>query len=702
VRLEAAQRRFEITYVGVSLRDPEGVTYRYRLEGFDDGWIEAGAARRAVYTNVTAGMHTFHVQARSFGGVWSDVDDTLTLHVAQFFYKTWWFNLLLGFGLLGLGALLYRRRVRTLESRQRYLHALVDERTKALVSEKETVAAQADQLRSLDRTKSRFFANVSHEFRTPLTLILGPLEDLQDGRLGPLDDGIRRHVGTAIRNGRRMLHLVNQLLDVSRLESGWQELKARECDLGEYVERSLQAFASLAERKRIELRFERPLEAVLVYVDVEQFEKVLVNLVGNALKFTPEGGSVLVSLGLEPADSDDQCWARLRVSDNGPGIPSDHLPHVFERFYQVDASSTRRQPGTGIGLALVKSLVDLHHGRVSVESNVGLGTTFTVRLRLGATHLRPVELADSASDIAGPSPVLDEILIDVEDPEMPGLPAETISSDDNLTTLLVVDDNPEIRQYIRGHLAPRYRVVEAADGREALRQARAFTPDLVLTDIMMPDMNGYDLCRAIRRDPDLAFIPIILLTARESIENRLIGLEEGADDYVSKPFNVRELEIRIENLIASRQRLKASFLVAGAAAVAGSSGGAGASEDGSSVRSATAPSKHPSFVGRVREVIAAKLSEDDFDVDALAAALGVGRSNLYTRLSQDLATSPMDLIWRMRLERAAPMLRIADSSVSEVAYGVGFKSVGHFCRRFRMEFGCSPTEYTTGLPDAAD
>lgn len=688
IHLDAEQRRFEIAYVGLSLRNPEGVHYRYKLEGFDEDWIEAGTARRATYTNVTPGTHIFRVQARNFGGIWSEQDGLLTLNVAPFFFETSWFYLLCAITMLGLVYGGYRVRIRQSKAREEALSKLVKERTQALADEKETVAAQAEKLRSLDKAKSRFFANISHEFRTPLTLILGPLEDLQDGLHGDLSNSGARHVNTAIRNGRRLLRLVNQLLDVSRLESGKIELQAQELDLVEFVERLGQAFVPMAEHKRVDFRVELPGGPLLVYFDPEQFEKVLANLLGNAFKFTPEDGVVLVTL------SEDATGGQvvLSVRDNGPGVAPEHLPHLFERFYQADASSTRRQPGTGIGLALVKNLVELHHGTIEVESHVGLGTTFTVRLLLGHVHLNPSEIV--SPDLDGlnlelalgddVSVVLtDEIRVEPEE-VVEALASEVVSGvTEDVTTVLVVDDNPDVRAYVRRHLTQRYRVLEAANGRQALDLARDSLPDLVVSDVMMPEMNGFGLCRAIKQDPALDFIPVILLTAKASSESKIEGLEEGADDYLTKPFNVRELEARVENLIALRQRLKARYANTQNRSVLGQVSPTQASMRGGEV----------GFIERVRAEIEARLSEDDFGVDALATAVGLGRTTLYARIGEAFGETPMDLIWQMRLERAASLLRQQRGSVSEVAYGVGFKSVAHFSNRFRSQYGLSPTTY---------
>ncbi|MDX1420890.1 MAG: ATP-binding protein, partial [Rubricoccaceae bacterium] len=549
--------------------------------------------------------------------------------------------------------------------------------------EKETVAAQAEALRALDEAKSRVFANISHEFRTPLTLILGPLEDVREGVRGAIPEAAAQSVASAIRNGRRLLRLVNQLLDVSRLEAGRLTLEARPLDTAAFVRHLAQVFAPFAERKHITFRVEVPEHPVTAFLDPEQFEKVLANLLGNAFKFTPEGGTVSVRLGTE-AEADGPVAFVLTVQDDGPGIAPEHLPHLFDRFYQADASSTRQQPGTGIGLALVKNLVELHGGAIDVESTLGEGASFTVRVPLGRAHLRDEDVVEADPFEAAwyveqdATLLLDEIR-PAPTPDKPDAKADEADAD--ATTVLVVDDNPDVRAYVRSHLAARYRVLEAADGEEALAATRAHLPDLVVSDVMMPKLDGFGLCRAIKTDPEVDFIPVILLTAKASFESKLEGLEGGADAYLTKPFEVRELAVRVENLIASRQRLKAHF-----------AGGGGDVPQGNGAAPPLEEGADP-FTAEVQAVIAARLSEDDFGIDALAADLGMGRTTLYRRIKDAFGGAPMELVWQMRLERAAALLQQQEGTVSEVAYGVGFKSVAHFSRRFRAAYGTTPVAY---------
>ena len=676
-RLPRGQRRLSIAYTAVDLRNPAGLRFAYRLDGVDADWIHAGTSRTAVYNDVGPGRHTFRVRAINAGGAWSEADATLAFTVPAFFHETIAFYLLVA-ALIAAGArFLWVARTRQLRRRQDELRALVDERTSELETALTTVGAQAEQLRSLDQAKSRFFANASHEFRTPLSLILGPIEDVRDGRAGPLPELARKRLDSVLANGRRLVQLVEQLLDVARLESGTLTLRAEVRDLVPLLRRTTEAFASLAERRGLAFRVSCPVGGLRVRYDPDQMEKVLGNLLGNALKFTPSGGRVEVRAHTEGDGPDGSCV--VEIEDSGPGIPAAHQARVFDRFYQVDDSPRRAHEGAGIGLALARELVDLHGGTLALRSVEGAGSTFIVRLPLatGATHVtgetpvprpgadaRAAAFAGTAGAAPTPHPVAGPAVEDV-------------------TTVLVAEDNAELLAYLREHLAERYRVLEAGNGAQALELAREYVPDLIVSDVMMPELDGQALCEAVKRDPEIDFIPVILLTAKASRESRLAGLEGGADDYLAKPVDVRELLVRAANLITSRRRLKERWQEARRELpTLPVPRQPGAADTGAEA-----------FLKKLYAAMAEHIGDEDFQVDALAKAVAMGRSTLYRRLETLLGRSPMDVLWDYRLEQAAQWLGETDANVSEIAYGVGFKSVPHFCSRFRERFGHSPSAY---------
>ena len=655
LRLSHRENMVTLSFVALDFSAPEKNRYAYRMEGFDDDWIDAGTNRTATYTNLPAGRYTFRVRGSNNDGVWNEEGAALALTVAPPSWRTWWAYLGYVLAALALVAAVARDRRRRAHLRRQF----------------EMERIEAETLRDLDRAKSEFFANVSHEFRTPLTLTLGPLDDVLAGEYGEVPDEARQPVALARRSAERVLTLINQILDVSRLEAGHTAVRARKLDLGAFVRSQADAFVPLAVHREIAVEVSAPEAPVEVWADPEHLGTILANLLSNAVKFTPAGGTVSVEVG---TDGDG---ARVTVRDTGPGIAEADLPHVFDRFYRTQGGEG--QPlGSGIGLALAHELAALHGGTLGAESTVGeagSGSAFTLRLRLGRSHLTPEQVDDQPWEGGAAVVPIDEAAA------APGGTVPAGSAGD-VTTVLVVDDQADIRAFVRRHLeGAGYRVVEAADGEEALDRVRERLPDLVVSDVMMPRLDGLGLCRALRSDPETDFVPVLLLTARAAPEDRLDGLAEHCDDYLTKPFDVRELVARVDNLIALRQRLRERF--------AGPSGdGAPGGRAGLAIESAD-----DVFVASVRAAIAEGLSDETFTVGALAEAVGLSRSQLFRRTTALVGASPSDLIRTARLDRATELLGARAGTVSEVAYGVGFKSVAHFSNAFLAHTGSRPSAY---------
>lgn len=674
VRLLPDQRSFALDFTAPSFRAPERQRFLFRLLPYDRDWIDAGTRRTAFYTKVPPGTYTFQVLASGPDGGWSERPGTLRLEIVPRFWETRWFLVLILLAVASAmvaAARLWGARQR---AQQRRLEHLIEERTA-------TMAEQAEKLRELDRLKSQFFANVSHELRTPLTLILGPLGDALEGRFGPVGGELHRQLATAGRNAQRLLTLVDQLLDVARLDAGRLRLRVRRCDLGALVRQRVEAILPLAERREIDLSLEVPPEAVEIWCDETQIEKVLENLLSNALKFTQRGGRVQVTLSALPGED----RVRLSVRDNGPGIPADQVERVFERFHQVEPLAVR-WPGVGIGLALSRQLVELHQGSIAVESTVGEGSCFTVTLLRGRAHF-PAELVEEGTPRPRPLPASSSFIVPpavFDTPTPTGLDAIP-DLDEDRTTVLVVEDNSDVRTYIRRHLEPDYRVVEAADGAEGLAVARQLVPDLVVSDVMMPGLDGNALFRSLREDPELELVPVVLLTAKASAESRIQGLRDGVDDYLVKPFDPRELKARVDNLIASRRRLLERLGTAAPAAAA--------PPRPLRVSEVQVPPADEAFLARVQRIIEERLGDSDLSVEALADAVGCDRSYLLRKLRSLTGETPSGLIRSLRLQRAEQLLRASAGTVSEVAYGVGFKSVAHFSNAFQERYGERPSAF---------
>ena len=698
----ADERDLELQFTAPSFVEPSSMRFRVRLEGYDADWVDVGTRRSAFYTRVPSGRYPFRVAVADARGTWHEAPAPTVLVVAARWYETWPARVVAV--LVTLAGLLAASRWRTaaLRARAASLESMVEARTAELrASERELaarnaqLAAQATALAEFSQARTRLFTYLSHEFRTPLTLILGPLQGLLEGRYGVPSAELREQGTLMQRNAHRLLRLVNQILDLARLQTGAMTLDRRPADLVPFVRGVVAGFASLAERRGIALGFSATTPMAPVLLDGEQFERVLLNLVGNALKFTPAAGRVDVTVAVSGET------ARVVVADTGIGIPADELSHVFERFYRAGTAATRRAEGTGLGLAFVREVVQLHGGDVAVESEPGRGSTFTVTLRV-VTAARlvvpaPGEGGDAArlADVAALH-VSGEYLALTRPASLPG-DAFADEGDDAVggdsadrTTVLVVDDNADVRQYVRSVLAPTYRVVEAGDGAAALEVARTTLPDLIVADVMMPELDGFGLVRALRGDETTDAIAIVLLTARGAAPSQVEGYEAGADAYLVKPFEPSVLEACLAGLLAQRRRLRERYRAAPAEVPCP------VPEE----ESAEAPPSSP-LVMQLRGIVAARLTDPALAPDTLAESAGLSYHQLYRALQGELGWSPSRFIRSVRVECAAELLKQGKGSVTEVAYAVGFESLSYFGRAFRERFGANPGSFAAKGVSAA-
>lgn len=538
---------------------------------------------------------------------------------------------------------------------------------------------QSEKLKRMDKIKSSFFANISHEFRTPLTLILG-LVNKQIANPGDPPDP--RDTDTIRRNALRLLQLINQLLDLSKLESGEVKLECSRNDIVRFTKILISQFETFAIEKNLRisfngkgLRHDLPHAAIEAFFDEEKFQKIIINLLSNAVKFTPEGGDMSIEITKEKKSTDAiaEC-VKIKISNTGPGIPKDSLPFVFQRFYQVDGSSNRQYEGTGIGLALVKELTELHGGSVHAESQHGL-TTFTIEL--------PVE--DAADDsIKTERKHTDESFHNLTIPSLPiaetlaGVEARGPVVDSDPLEVLIVEDNADLRSFMRTMLQSGYKVTEAVDGEDGLAKADSSIPDLIISDVMMPGMDGFELCRKLRSNQRTDHIPVIMLTAKASREDKLEGLETGADDYLLKPFDEEELRIRIKNLITIRENLQKKFQ----------------QEMMPKAETAKVLSVHEKFLEKLKGVIEQNLDNELFGVDDLGREMAMSRSQVHRKLKA-LTNQPATLyIKNYRLHRAAELLKQGAGNVSEISYQVGFNSATYFSSCFHEFFGYPPSVLT--------
>lgn len=517
--------------------------------------------------------------------------------------------------------------------------------------------------------RSRFFQNVSHELRTPLTLIAGPVRRLLDEEdLAPV---VRDDLALVERSATRLRGLVTELLDLARLEAGHLPLHVTENDLVAYVKGAVAGFGLVAEAQGLALRFAADLDALPVWFDPGQLDRAVLNLVANAVKFTPPGGFVEVAVHA------DDAHARVTVRDTGTGIAADELPHLFDRFQRARAHDAVE--GTGLGLPLVQALARLHGGDVTVESTPGLGSVFELRLPLGSAHFPP--------DAFTPAPAaLPSSATERPHSDKSSAPPEPLPDDDR-PVVLVVDDSLDIRAFVARVLGDGVAVVEAEDGVAALAVARDLVPDLVVSDLMMPRLDGLGLVEALRRDPALDHIPVVMLTAKAGDESRLDGLRAGVDDYLAKPFQPNELRVRVENLLERQRRLRERFGQVLAAPTE-----AERRRLATTASPVTVTSADEAFVERAKAAIEAEIADEHYGVDALAEALGLSRRQLERKLRALVDVSPAEFVRLIRLSRAADLLASGFGNVSEVAYAVGM-SPSHFARLFREHYGVVPSEW---------
>ena len=537
--------------------------------------------------------------------------------------------------------------------------------------------ALRDEVASLERAKSRFFADISHEFRTPLTLILGPLQDMIAERFGPVPAEMQRHLETMSEQGERLERLVNQLLDLSKLDEGQMTLDVQRCDAAALIDRIVPPFRDWAETEDMTLYAETSVDDLDLWVDPDRFEQIMANLLSNAIKYTPQQGTIRVR-AQRAGDA-----LEVAVRDTGPGLPEDMQARVFERHQShLPVEGTSAQPAAssgswismGIGLALVKALVERHGGTIDVDSEPDFGTEFTIRLPLGDDHIAADDRAPAAS---ADEERASDPTVWAGGPPPSSEPAPSDAADDGAPAILVVEDDPDMRAYLRQLLRPSYQVRTAADVETALTSLREAAPALVISDVVMPGRDGLALCQVIREDAELQHLPVILLTARTADEARLRGLEAGADAYVSKPFDPAELQTRVENLIAIRRIVQERIRVP-----------EWMQPDGKTVSSEQAE-----FLEQLHAVVEDQVSNSNFGVDWLAGEMDLSTRHLQRRIKELTGLSAAGFIRAVRLQHAAALLRDGADTIAEVASAVGYRDASYFSRLFRETFGVPPSTY---------
>ncbi|MCP5104800.1 MAG: response regulator, partial [bacterium] len=551
---------------------------------------------------------------------------------------------------------------------------------------------QSEKLKEMDKVKSRFFTNISHEFRTPLTLIMGPLEQmLSECR----DNAEQKRLNLMLRNAQRLLGLINQLLALSKFAGGKVKLQAARLNIVPFLKGITASFEPLAIQKEVDLNFRGETPEILVYFDPAKLEEVLFNVLSNSVKFTPAGGKITIALRHARNRTTKEKkfpsgTLEITVSDTGPGIPGEHLDHIFDRFYQVDNTYAHHSKGSGIGLAIARQMVELHHGTIGVQSRQGenSGTEFIIRLPIGKEHLKQGEmvgLTQLPSLRKGPDEIRKILLFDKAekgDEKFEPYPETAVSKDAGTPAagkdiILVVEDDSDVRAYIKVALKRFYSVVEAVDGEEGIQKCREIIPDLVISDVKMPRTDGFQLCRTLKGDRKTSHIPIILLTAKAAEENIIEGLKTGADDYITKPFNTEILVARIKNLIGLRRHLQETI------------------NREMTLQPTNLKVSHvdKELLKELKTVIEANISDPDFNVEELGRKLYMSHATLYRKIHAISGESPTEFIRSYRLKRGAELLKNNFGSVLETALEVGFSSANYFTKCFKKKFHQLPSSY---------
>ena len=659
ITLEHDENYVSFDFLALHFENPERIQYAYKLHGLNNNFETIGTKRDVNYSNLKPGDYVFEVKA-SLDGDWDKAQATMVnFEILSPPWKTWWaYMLYILFGLL----LIY------------------------VIMKYYTQKVQEAQEHELDQMKLQFFVNVSHEFRTPLTLIMNPVEKiLSNYNHNP--EAVKSSAISIQRSARRLLHLINQLLDYRKMDEGMAPLQLEKGDFVRFSEDIFSLFISLATKKEIDYRFKSSSETIISLFDYDKVEKIITNLISNAIKFTNSGGEITVSIdkisnekkskGLPFTKKEmESDYVQITVEDSGVGLDKEQIKHIFSRFYHIDVTKS----GTGIGLNFTKALVEKHGGEIIVESEFGLGSKFVVRLPLDY-RVAPVEVENVKNEFLINSMKSVEYEMYIADDENLMLTNPNNESEIEKPTILLVEDNKELRQHLKNDLQDSYKVLQAKNGEEGLKIVKKRFPDLVISDVMMPEMDGFEMCRLLKTEFETCHIPIILLTARSLEIDRISGYDNGADAYLSKPFVTSVLKSRIKNLIEAKKRLRKRF---------SEIGGVFASSE------VTTNSIDEVFLDKATKVVLDNVDDIDFKQDDILKELGIGRSQFYRKINTLTGNNPSHFIRTIRLRYAAELLEKNSYSIKEVTHMCGFNSTAYFSKTFKELFNVTPTEYMEG------
>mgnify|MGYP001057164575 FL=1 len=674
LRLKPSERNVTFQFAALDYVAPESISYAYRLKGLEEKWNEVDNSRSASYINLPPGEYELQIRSTNSDGVWMEKARILPITVLPTFWETYWAWILY--------VVLFVLSTATIVYIILYIYRL---------------RHQINIEQQLANIKLRFFTDISHELRTPLTLIASPVSEILEHET--LTTNARKHLTLVHKNTERMLHLVNQILDFRKIENKKMKVLLEKTDVLSLLQKVMDNFRLIAEEKNINYQLETNQEAIETWIDQDKFEKIIFNLLSNAFKYTPANKSITVIANVESN--------RLIVSikDEGIGIDLQKQQTLFQRFETL-VKFNILQPSSGIGLSLVKELIELHCGNIEVKSQPGVGSEFTVILPMNQKVYEGRENTEFILNDGNsvPAEKKNEIRPMVEIASMADItPSETakepnqISNEEDPVSILIVEDNVELRNFLSDILSESYRVLTATNGQEGLDQAREYIPDLIISDIMMPAMDGLDMVKNIKENREICHIPIILLSAKSSLDDRISGLEQGIDDYITKPFSATYLKIRIKSLLHQRKELQEIYWKAW-------------SEKLNNTQETTLEEKlTPSqpqiisydeqFMQQVMQVMEEQMENSELTVDEFAQLLNLGRSVFYQKLKSIIGLSPVDFIREIRIKRAVQLIDSGEYNFSQVAYMTGFNDPKYFGKCFKRQMGMTPSEYKENKRD---
>ena len=658
--LPFSKNNLTFEFAALEFSAPEKNAFRYYLEGAEAPWIHEGVSNEASYLNLSPGNYTFKIKAANADGVWNEQEKSIKISILP----PWYLSKLAYLTYILLFVVAIGQFLRFQRKRLQLQHAV------------ELEQKEAARLKELDHAKSRLYTNITHEFRTPLTVISGVAEQMKHDTL--LADKVMIK-----RNSDQLLNLVNQLLDLSKLESGVIQMNNLQSDIIQFLRYLTESLASYAANNGLKIHFLSKEETLMMDYDQEKITRIHINLLSNAIKFTPEGGHIYVQIQKET--SDGQPTLSLAIKDTGIGIPGDQLPNIFDRFYQVDGSSTRKGEGTGIGLTLVAELVKAMKGSIQVDSKEGKGTTFTIHLPI-TTHAK-IEASGSQKMPSGLT--LESNPLNSIDLDEQLLPLNPVSSK---PTALVVEDNADVIHYLINCLKEIYAIEIAMNGAEGIQKAINLTPDVIVSDVMMPVKDGFELCETLKSDVRTSHIPIILLTAKADSTARIQGLQKGADAYLSKPFDQRELRLVLQNQLSLRAKLQARWSV-----MDNQNGVKSKLLEDTLTQTVLDIEIEDSFLQKIKSLVEKDLTNADIGIPQLIRALSMSRSQVYKKVKALTGKSPSVYIRSIRLYHAKMLLETTDSNISEIAYEVGFSSPAYFSKVYFETYGESPRDTRNNL-----